>query len=222
MARTTATAGSPLVAGRGAAPAAPAVRARHLSTETVWGFIFCLPYVAVFAFFVVYPIGYGLWLGSDPGAYKALFNDPIYYRTVVNTLLLLVVGVNLKMFLALVISGFFLLPYRWIPLLFLVFILPWAMPAIPTFISAHWLLNGQWGLINAAIWRWFEVDGPGWLTDPTLAMGSVIVFYIWKWLPFWTVIFVAGRTAIPTELYEAGPHHRAPGPQLFPPGPLPN
>jgi len=180
-----------------------------------WGVVFVLPYLAIFLFFVVYPIGYGLWLGSDPAAYRALFNDPVYYRTVVNTLLLLIVGVNVKMILALMISGFFLLPYRWVPILFLVFILPWAMPAIPTFISAHWLLNGQWGLINAAIWRWFEVDGPGWLTDPTLAMGSVIVFYIWKWLPFWTVIFVAGRTAIPTELYEAARIDGAQGTQLF-------
>ena len=96
MARTTATAGSTLATGRGAAPAVPAARAWRLSPEAVWGFIFCLPYVAVFAFFVVYPIGYGLWLGSDPDTYRALFNDPIYYRTVVNTLLLLVVGVNVK------------------------------------------------------------------------------------------------------------------------------
>jgi multiple sugar transport system permease protein len=215
MARTTATAGSTLATGRGAAPAVPAARAWRLSPEAVWGFIFCLPYVAVFAFFVVYPIGYGLWLGSDPDTYRALFNDPIYYRTVVNTLLLLVVGVNVKMFLALILSGFFLLPYRWIPLLFLVFILPWAMPAIPTFISAHWLLNGQWGLINSFIWTYFGTDGPGWLTDPELAMASVIVFYIWKWLPFWTVIFVAGRTAIPSELYEAARIDGARGTQLF-------
>ena len=117
--------------------------------------------------------------------------------------------------MALTLSGFFLLPYRSIPLLFLVFILPWAMPAIPTFISAHWLLNGQWGLINSFIWTYFGTDGPGWLTDPELAMASVIVFYIWKWLPFWTVIFVAGRTAIPSELYEAARIDGARGTQLF-------
>ena len=34
-------------------------------------------------------------------------------------------------------------------------------------------------------------------------MGPVIVCYIWKWTPFWTVIFFAGRMAIPRELYEA-------------------
>jgi multiple sugar transport system permease protein len=66
------------------------------------------------------------------------------------------------------------------------------------------MLNGQWGLINNAIWNVFQVDGPPWLDVAHLAMGSVIVAYIWKWLPFWTVIFLAGRMAIPKELYEAG------------------
>ena len=42
-----------------------------------------------FVAFVIYPIGYGLWLGSDPASYRALFADPVYPRTVVNTLLYL-------------------------------------------------------------------------------------------------------------------------------------
>ena len=106
MARTTATAGSTLATGRGAAPAVPAARAWRLSPEAVWGFIFCLPYVAVFAFFVVYPIALRPLARQRSGHLRALFNDPIYYRTVVNTFLLLVVGVNVKMFLALTLSGY--------------------------------------------------------------------------------------------------------------------
>ena len=53
---------------------------------------FVTPYVAVFVAFVIYPIGYGLWLGSDPASYRALFSDPVYPRTVVNTLLYLLFG----------------------------------------------------------------------------------------------------------------------------------
>ena len=34
-------------------------------------------------------------------------------------------------------------------------------------------------------------------------MGANIVAYIWKWMPFWTLIFLAGRMAIPQELYES-------------------
>ncbi len=49
----------------------------------------------------------------------------------------------------------------------------------------------------------FGIDGPSWLNYRWLALGSVIVAYIWKWMPFWTVILLAGRMAIPQELYEA-------------------
>jgi multiple sugar transport system permease protein len=184
-------------------------------SDFAWGIAFVIPYIAIFLAFVLFPVGYGLWLGSSPSSYRALFNDPIYLETVVNTLLYLAIGVNVKLFLALLLSGFFMRPQWWVKGLLLVFVLPWAVPAIPTFISIHWMLNGQWGLINNAIWDLFQADGPPWLDSPGLAMGSVIVAYIWKWLPFWTVIFLAGRMAIPKELYEAASVDGATGLRCF-------
>jgi multiple sugar transport system permease protein len=47
------------------------------------------------------------------------------------------------------------------------------------------------------------INGPSWLNYRWLALGSSIAAYIWKWMPFWTVIFLAGRLAIPQELYES-------------------
>ncbi len=173
------------------------------SADFAWGLAFVLPYIAVFLGFVVYPVGFGIWLGSDPKSYVAMLADPVYPRTVINTLVYLAIGVNLKLFLALLLSGFFMRKGWWVKALLLIYILPWAVPAIPTFISIHWMLNAQWGLINNAIWGLFGVDGPPWLDTPVMAMGSVIYAYIWKWMPFWTVIFLAGRMAIPRELYEA-------------------
>ncbi len=186
-----------------------------LGSDFAWGVAFVLPYLAVFLLFVIYPVAYGLWLGSDPRSYAKLFADPIYIETLINTVIYLAVGVNVKLFLALLLSGFFMRPGWWAKGLLLVFILPWAVPAIPTFISWHWMLNGQWGLINNAIWDLFQADGPPWLDVAHLAMGSVIVAYIWKWLPFWTVIFLAGRMAIPKELYEAAAVDGATGLRSF-------
>ncbi len=174
-----------------------------LGADFAWGLAFVLPYIAVFLAFVVYPVGFGIWLGSDPKSYLAMLADPVYPRTVINTLVYLAIGVNLKLFLALLLSGFFMRKGWWVKALLLIYILPWAVPAIPTFISIHWMLNAQWGLFNNAIWALFQADGPAWLDTPVMAMGSVIYAYIWKWMPFWTVIFLAGRMAIPRELYEA-------------------
>ena len=80
--------------------------------------------------------------------YAELFSDPIYQKTVVNTLLFLVFGVNLKLFFALMLSGFFMRKGWWVKALLMIFVLPWAVPALPTFISIHWMLNGEWGLLN--------------------------------------------------------------------------
>jgi len=173
-------------------------------SEFTWAVAFVIPYAAVFLAFVAYPVVYGLWLGHSPELYAELLDDPIYQRTVVNTVLYLVIAVNLKMFGALLLSGFFMRRRWWVKALLLVYVLPWAVPALPSFISIHWMLNGQWGFLNNLLWEVFGIDGPGWLeTSRWLALGSVIASHIWKWMPFWTVILLAGRMAIPQELYEA-------------------
>jgi multiple sugar transport system permease protein len=189
---------------------------RLQGSEFAWAVAFVIPYVAVFLAFVAYPVVYGLWLGHDPALYAELFADPIYQRTVVNTVLYLVIGVNLKMFGALLLSGFFMRRGWWVKALLMIFVLPWAVPALPSFISFHWMLNGQWGLINNMLWNVFGIDGPGWIeTSRWLALGSVIASHIWKWMPFWTVILLAGRMAIPQELYEAAEVDGATGLRRF-------
>jgi len=45
-----------------------------------------------------------------------------------------------------------------------------------------------------------HVEGPSWLNDRWTALGAVIVSHIWKWTPFWTLILLAGRMAIPLEI----------------------
>lgn len=173
------------------------------AADRYWAAAFATPYVAVFLVFVIYPIGYGLWLGSSVASYRALLEDPIYTRTIINTLLYLLFGVNLKLAIAMLLSGFFARKGWWFKAMLLIFMLPWAIPALPSYLSINWMLNGQWGLINNIIWDLFQVDGPPWLDSTNLALGSVIYGHIWKWLPFWTLIFLAGRLAIPRELYEA-------------------
>ena len=185
-------------------------------SEYTWAVAFCIPYIMLFLAFVVYPVAYGLWMGHQPALYAQLFSDPIYVSSVVNTVIYLAVGVNLKMFLALLLSGFFMRRRWWIKGLLMIYVLPWAVPALPTFLSIHWMLNSQWGFINNLLWEAFHINGPGWLDDSRwLALGAVIGAYIWKWMPFWTVILLAGRMAIPHELYEAADVDGATGIRRF-------
>jgi len=184
-------------------------------SEYTWALAFVVPYIAVFLAFVAYPVVFGLWLGSDPALYAELWDDPVYQMTVVNTILYLVIGVNVKMFLALLLSGFFMRKGWWVKGLLMIYVLPWAVPALPTFISIHWMLNSDYGFINNALYDIFHIDGPPWLDERWLAMGSVIVSYIWKNMPFWTVILLAGRMAIPEDIREAAKIDGATGIKSF-------
>jgi multiple sugar transport system permease protein len=168
-----------------------------------WGRVLLVPYVLVFLIFVLFPVCYGLWLARHPSSYVQLVEDPIFFRTLINTVVFLVVAINLKMAIALGLSGFFVHERWWIKILSVLFILPWAVPSIPTILSVRFMLNPEWGIINMTYFRWTGLDGPNWLNDPTLALGFSMLMHIWKSLPFWTLILLAGRLAIPSEQYEA-------------------
>jgi multiple sugar transport system permease protein len=195
--------------------AAPAAAEGRMSSWQVWGIVMIAPYVLIFLLFVLYPVGYGLWTARHPQSYVHLWEDPIFARSVVNTLVFLVVGVNLKMFVALLLSGFFMVARPWIRWLSLLFILPWAVPSIPTILSFRFMLNPEWGVINQLIFKLTAEDGPNWLNDPTLALSLAILVHIWKSLPFWTLILLAGRLAISGDLYEAASVDGASGFQKF-------
>jgi multiple sugar transport system permease protein len=177
---------------------------QHLhGSDFTWAVAFAVPYAAVFCAFVVYPIGYALWMAGRPSLYADLIADRLYLPTVVNTLVFVGVGVNVKMFLALLLSGFFLRPRRWIRILLAIYILPWALAAVQTCISFHWMLIGEQGLVDGLLSALFGIDGPLWFNNRWLGLGSNIVAYIWKWMPFWTLIFVAARMTIPRVIYDA-------------------
>ena len=183
-------------------PLSPAPKARW-STWQVWGALMLAPYVVIFFVFVLYPVLYGLWLARHPGSYVALIDDPIFAGSVINTIIFLVVAINIKMMIALALSGFFVTARPWIKWLSVLFILPWAVPSIPTILSIRFMLNPEWGVVNQVIFKLTGEDGPNWLNDRWLALSMAMTVHVWKSLPFWTMIMIAGRLSIAKELYEA-------------------
>lgn len=176
----------------------------HLSrTEYAWAIAFCVPYATMFLALIVYPVGFAIWMGSAPRLYSELFADPYYLESLINTALFVGLTVNLKMVLALFLSGYFMRRGWWIKALMALFMLPWAVPAQPAFMSIHWMLNRDWGLVNNLIWDLSGGHGPDWLGERWNALGVVIASDVWKWLPFWTLILLAGRIAIPADIREA-------------------
>jgi multiple sugar transport system permease protein len=186
----------------GAMSAAPSV-AWYKDPTKAWAAVLVLPYLIVFAAFVAYPVIYGFWLARSPETYRKLFADPTFTTAYINTIWFLLIAVNLKFLLALFLSGFFASQRPWVRIVLVLFILPWAVPSIPTILSFRFMLNSEFGVINQELFRWFGIDGPGWLTQVNLAFGSSVFVHIWKALPFWTLILLTGRLAISNDLYEA-------------------
>ena len=180
-----------------------------------WAIAFVVPYGAVFCGFVLYPFGYALWMAGKPSLYPELIADRLYFTKLVNTLVFVGLGVNLKMFLALLLSGFFLRPRWWIRALLTIYVLPWALAAVPACISFHWMLIGKQGLVDGLLSALFGIDGPLWFNDRWLGLGSNVIAYIWKWMPFWTLIFLAARMTIPRDIYDAAAVDGATGIRLF-------
>ena len=183
-------------------PGGPSWRRSLHGSELRWAIAFIVPYAAVLIAFALYPIVYGLWMASAPRLYAELFADDEYWDTVVSTLAYVGIGANLNMFLALLLSGYFMRRRWWIKALLVLSMLPWALPVQVTYISFHWMLIFP-GFLDNLSWKVLGVDSPDWFHHYWLALGANILAYTWKTVPFWTVILLAGRMAIPQELYEA-------------------
>lgn len=196
-------------------PWRPPGHRRWHGSDLTWAIAFLVPYAAVFLAFAAYPTAYALWMGSKLSLYADLIDDPLYLTTVVNTLLLAGLGVNLMMFLALLLSGFFMRRRWWIKALLVVFVLPWALAEVQSFTSIHWILVSEMGLVNRVLEEFFGIEGPMWFGNRWLSLGCNIAAYIWKWMPFWTLIFIAGRMAIPQEINDAAAIDGATGPRYF-------
>ncbi|HWD56788.1 MAG TPA: sugar ABC transporter permease [Stellaceae bacterium] len=183
--------------------------------ELAWAAAFVMPYATVFVAFAGYPLVVALWMGRDPALYRELYGERLYWLAVLNTVLFVGIGVNLKMVLALLLSGFFLQRRWWIKPLLVIFVVPWFLATVQAFISFHWMLIGEYGLIDGVLDQVFGIEGPTWFNHYPLALGSNIIAFAWKWLPLWTLILLAGRLAIPREIYEAAAVDGAGGVRRF-------
>jgi multiple sugar transport system permease protein len=143
-------------------------------------------------------------MGSDPALFAELVSDPRYVRAAINTVLFVGLAVNLQMVAALLLSGFFMRRRWWIKALLVIYILPWTLPAVPVYLSFHWMLVAYpQGLLDNLVTALFGVEGPFWFNHGWLALLCDIVADVWKWLPLWTLILLGGRMAIPQDLYDA-------------------
>lgn len=95
-------------------------------------------------------------------------------------------------------------------------ILPWATPLVISGLIWKWMLNKEIGIINHLLLSLKLINtNLGFLSAPNLAMLSGILTTAWYYVPFMTVLFLAGLESIPSDLYEAAQMDGADGLQRF-------
>ncbi len=81
---------------------------------------------------------------------------------------------------------------------------PWAVSGFAIGLVWAWIFNGQFGLINGILMRLGIINqGIGFLSDPHIALMSVIIVNIWYGIPFFAIMLLAALQSVPEELYEA-------------------
>ena len=135
--------------------------------------------------------------------YAKMLTDKLLHISALNTLVFALISVALEMVIGLMIAMTICSNKRWAKAVTSVFTIPMIMA--PVAIGTLWrmMLDSSTGVINYLL-SFLGVQPVQWLSDPTMAMCSVIFVNVWQLTPWVTVIFAAGLKSLPGECLQAG------------------
>ena len=181
--------------------------------EAISFYLFILPWAIGFLIFTVGPIVASLVLSFTRydmilpakfvglNNYIELFKDPLFYKSMTNTLYIVVFSVPLGMLAAFLMALLLnqkvwgMAGYR------TAYYIPSIVPSVASAALWIYLLQPQWGLINGLL-RSIGVKGPGWLASEAWSKPSIIMMMIWG-CGGTMIIYLAALQDIPQSLYEA-------------------
>ncbi|MGD6870978.1 carbohydrate ABC transporter permease [Sutcliffiella horikoshii] len=178
-------------------------------------FLFLIPGLIILGAFIFYPMLHAIWLSftnynivNDAEFiglenYQALFEDPLFWKVLGQTLLYLIIVVPalvvLPIFLAILVNkqikgiGFFRSAYY----------IPVVTSMVVVGIAWKWVYADQ-GVLNYILDSLGIISAPvNWLTSTSTSIFAVMIVTIWKGLGYYMVIYLAGLQSIPDDLYEA-------------------
>src|SRR5262249_41102539 len=179
----------------------------------VFGVLFLLPTVASLFFSLTrWTLFDWTFIGLDN--FAQFFREPYLFQGIVNTLIYGSATSGLKVVLGLLLGV--MLTSRIIARGYLraVIFFPVLVSTVGVGITFTAMMHPTQGAINVTL-SLFGIEGPGWLTNPRLALFSVILVDVWKGVGIATVIYMAGLVSIPQEYYEAAAIDGATGYQTF-------
>jgi len=182
--------------------------------DSFWGYLMIFPTVAGLLIFYIYPFfktffysftnmgAFGEYAWTGIQNYKSLLTDTNLWLALRNTLLYTIISVPISIFLSITVAALLNAKIKGLTVYRTLFFLPAVtMPAAVAMVW-KWLYNSDYGLINYILSK-FSIKGPAWLSDPKIALYSIIVVSIWMTVGYNMVIFLAGIQGISKNYYEA-------------------
>ncbi|MGV3490237.1 MAG: ABC transporter permease subunit [Devosia sp.] len=136
--------------------------------------------------------------------YERLYTNSDYLLSLSNTINFTFWSLSIKFVTGMTIAMILHSKLPWRNLMSAIMLLPWIVPEIVTALAWKSIYDPLFGGLNPILQGMGVIDKPlGWLSDANLALGSVIAVNVWKGIPFFTLLLLAGLKAIDTELYES-------------------
>ena len=179
-------------------------------------YLFIAPFFVLFAGFVLYPVIYSaaLSFGQFSGGgitftglenYRRLFADGLFFTSLLNTGLILLVQVPLMISLAAVIAAVIdsdFLGKRRKAAFRLAFFLPVAVDLVTYSVVFSLIFSEQYGVVNQLL-QLVGLDAVEWRSDPFWARALIVIALTWRWTGYNAVILLSGLQNIPKDLYDA-------------------
>jgi len=147
--------------------------------------------------------------------YTRLFESPLFWSTMRNTLWFVVIGTPLTILVSL--AAALLLNSRVVklrPIWRVALFAPYVTTLVATAVVWRYLLHTRYGAINAGLGE-FGIPPIDWLGDPNWALPAILIFVIWKTFGYNMLIFLAVLQTVPDELHDAARVDGANGWQRF-------
>jgi len=190
-------------------------RAGQRHEQTLWGILCLLPSAILLVAFTFLPAVYAIYISlldwdmispvnTFVGLtnYQAVMSSARFWRAFGNTGYYVIGAVPLGKIVPLVLAWLLSAPRRGRDIYRAMYFLPTITSGVAVALVWGWLYQPQIGLFNYLLSR-VGLPRLGWLTDPHLAMPSIVIMSVWQGAGSTMVLILAGLSGIPTEYYEA-------------------
>lgn len=178
------------------------------------GYLFVLPYVIYFLAFVAYPLVFSIilmfhrwnivtpmeWIGLKN--FVRMVHDPLFFKSVGNTLIFLVIHIPLQIIVALGFAVLLNSKMKFRNVYRAVYFMPVVVSGVVVTILWQQLYSYDYGVLNS-IFTSLGLPRVPWLVNASFAMPSIAIMATWKNVGIYIVLFLVGLQNIPGELYEA-------------------